>query len=64
MITSIYEATYLVDFSKDIIVSWGEPSEMVTKQHRYGGNLNLCGFNKLTFNMLNSLELYTGRKAL
>lgn len=64
MITSLYEATFLVDFSKDIIVTWGEPSQMVTKQHRYDGDLHLCDFNKLTTNMLNSLEFYTGRKAL
>ena len=64
MITSLYEATFLVDFSKDIIVTWGEPSQMVTKQHHYDGTLSLCSFNKLTTNMLNSLEFYTGGKAL
>ena len=65
MISSLYEATFLVDFSKDIIVTWGDPTRMSTlKSENILTHLSLCDFTKLTTNMLNSLEFYTGGKAL
>lgn len=64
MITSIYEATFLVHLENDVIVNWGEPFKMASLLKQSDEGLALIGFNKLSTKMLHSLEFYIGRKAL
>jgi hypothetical protein len=64
MITSIYEATFLVDLADDIIVNWGRPAQMASLLKESHGGLSLIDFNQLSTNMLESIEFYTGGKAL
>lgn len=64
MIPSIYEATFLVDLGDDIIVNWGEPSQMASLLEQSHGGLTLCDFSQLSNKMLYSLEFYIGKKAL
>lgn len=64
MMTSIYEATFLVDLENDVIVNWGRPAQMVNLLEQSHGGLTLCDFSKLSHNMLKSIEFYTGGKAL
>ena len=64
MIASIYQATFLVDLGDDIIVNWGEPTEMASLLEQSHGGLSLIDFNQLSTKMLESIELYIGKKAL
>jgi len=64
MMTSIYEATFLVDLENDVIVNWGRPAQMKSLLEQSHGGLTLCDFSSLSTNMLYSIELYTGGKAL
>jgi hypothetical protein len=64
MITSIYEATFLVDLENDVIINWGRPAQMATLLEQSHGGLSLCDFSGLSEYMLHSIEFYTGGKAL
>jgi len=64
MITSIYEATFLVDLADDIIVNWGRPAQMASLLKESHGGLTLIDFNQLSTKMLESIEFYIGKKAL
>jgi len=64
MITSIYEATFLVDLENDVIINWGRPAQMASLLEQSHGGLSLIDFNQLSTNMLESIEFYTGGKAL
>ena len=64
MIASIYQATFLVDLGDDIIVNWGAPAEMASLLEQSHGGRSLIDFNQLSTKMLESIELYIGKKAL
>lgn len=64
MIASIYEATFLVDLDNDLIVNWGGHHQMSSLLIQSHGGLTFCDFNQLSTNMLQSIEFYTGGKAL
>jgi shikimate 5-dehydrogenase len=50
--------------ANDVIINWGRPAQMSSLLDQSHGGLTLCDFSSLSEYMLQSIEFYTGGKAL